>query len=81
MPRRCAAQYNEARRRLLDRPTRKEAWNELAALCDKLERELRGYRDKPGASDEKLSFGAESQFVREATEPAVWDGLQKVLSP
>ena len=81
VPRRCATQYNEARRRLLDQPARKEAWDELAALCEKLQGELRGYRDKPGASDEKLSFAAESQFAREATEPAVWDSLQKVLAP
>jgi len=82
-PRRCVRQYNEARNRLLESPSRRAAWVELAALCESLEAELRDYRKKKGASreDPELSFEREGRFVREFLAGSGWAHVETLFGP
>ena len=78
IPRRCVARYNTARAAVMDSPRLKRAWRELAELCDRLDKELEAYRQKPGSSKEKLSFGSEARFARDRLNSADWEHLEKL---
>jgi len=81
VPRQCVARYDEARRRLLEHPQRREAWTQMADLCQALDAALREYRAKPGASTEELSFAREEKALRHLVDAPIWDGLRKLFGP
>ena len=83
VPRRCVGQYNQARTRLVEQPSRRTAWVELAALCGSLQAELAAYRKKNGASqdDPDLSFAQEAQFVREFLAGSGWADVETLFGP
>jgi hypothetical protein len=83
VPRRCAAEYREARDRLLEDPGRREAWAALGALCESLEARLGEYRAKKGAGrdDLDLSFVEEGRFVRELLSGPHWAEMQALFPP
>ena len=81
VPRQCVARYEEARRRLLEHPQQREAWTQMADLCQALDAALLQYRAKPGSSTEGLSFAREEKSLRHLVDAPVWDGLSKLFGP
>ncbi|MHC4402577.1 MAG: hypothetical protein ACYTG0_23185 [Planctomycetota bacterium] len=83
LPSRFAAQYNDLRSRLLGDPSRREAWEELAASCEQMNGELLVYRKKPvvGPEPPVISFEAQSRFVREFLSKASWADLEVLFGP
>ena len=83
VPRRCVKAYDQARNRLLEEPSLRTAWVELANLCESLEAELRDYRKKKGASqaDPDLSFDEEGRFVREFLAGSSWADMETLFKP
>ncbi len=83
VPKRCVERYNQARSRLIDDPSRRASWVELADLCRSLEAELRAYRAKEGAAREapELSFADEERFARELLDGAAWADMETLFGP
>jgi len=83
VPRRCVKAYDQARNRLLEEPSRRTAWEELANLCESLQAELRDYRKKKGASqaDPDLSFSEEARFVRDFLGGSSWADMETLFKP
>ncbi|HUT13918.1 MAG TPA: hypothetical protein VMY42_25740 [Thermoguttaceae bacterium] len=81
VPRQCVTRFNKARDRLLERPTDRQLWTQLAALCDELQRELDQYRTKPGSSKENVSFAEDAAFLRQLVAELGWEGLEKLFEP
>lgn len=79
VPRRCVTRYNRTRKQLLARPDDKQAWNDLALLCDDLQAEIRQYLKRPGSSQEQISFAEQAKLVRRVVDGPGWDALQKVF--
>jgi hypothetical protein len=75
--------YQKARDRLLEDPGRREAWAELATVCESLEAQLSEYRNKNGASgeDPDLSFVEEGRSVREFLTGPGWAAMQALFGP
>ena len=80
-PRQCVRRYNESRARLLEHPGRRGTWEEFAALCEALQHEWQQYRQKPGSSNENLSFEAEGRFARELPAKSGWTDMQTLFAP
>jgi uncharacterized protein RhaS with RHS repeats len=81
VPRQCLVRYDVARRRLLEHPQQREAWTQMADLCQSLDAALREYRAKPGSSTEELSFTREEKFLRQVVDTPMWEGLRKLFGP
>jgi hypothetical protein len=81
VPRRCVRQYDQARNRLIEDPGRRAGWVELAELCDSLEAELAGYRNKKGASqdDADLSFAQQARFARAFVGGSGWADIETLF--
>ncbi|MFH1265434.1 MAG: hypothetical protein ABIK89_06870, partial [Planctomycetota bacterium] len=82
VPRRCVTRFNEARDRLLEAPSRRTSWVELADLCESLEADLDDYRKKKGASREEpaLSFEEAGRFARELLDGSGWADLETLFN-
>ncbi len=71
-PRRLVQVYQEARKKLLDEPSRRASWEEFATTCERLQAECDAYRVKPGAAEHVPSFHSEAKFARRtASGPAL----------
>lgn len=77
--RRCAERFNRARQQWLDRPHDRQTWTQLAELCDRLEDELRRYRDKPGSSREPLSFAEDAALLQHLSEELDQGDLERAF--
>ncbi len=78
LPRRCMTRYNQAREALIEAPQQAEAWQALAALCGRLDKELADYRRKPGSSQQPLSFEREARFAAERLGKTDEENLKKL---
>jgi hypothetical protein len=78
VPKRLVQAYHDARKTLLDSPTRKASWEAFAAVCERLQAEYEAYRAKPGALETPLSFRPDGELARRVASSAALLHLQTI---
>lgn len=78
VPRRLVQAYRDARKRLLDSPASKAAWEAFATACERLQAESDAYRVKPGAAQHAADFRSEAEFARRTASGPALGQLQTI---
>jgi hypothetical protein len=78
LPQQAVRRYNDQRARLLAQAGQRQAWQEFASACRKLEAQLSQYRSKPGASQQTVTFRQEAEFAEQVLAGNTLADLKKI---